>query len=107
MFDLGSGIKDYHLETYYNSDGSEGRRGIWIVDKDMTVTVPAGTFDDCIMCQVTESANNGDTGSNIVYSYWFAPHVGMVKMTTIIMVGGSSPIDIWVNELASYTVTGE
>ena len=58
--------------SYYVSTGSvSGRLG----SEKVSVTAPAGTFDDCALCVVTSSIDGTSR-------YYIAPKVGIVKCTT-------------------------
>lgn len=68
---------------------------VTLAEKDQTVTVPAGTFDDCILLKLTTSC--ADAG---VEAIWFAKDVGVVKWTSRSIAG---PID---HELEKAVVKG-
>ena len=47
----------------------------------MTVTVPAGTFKDCLKIR---QVGENDAGAAVLGYEWSAPNVGIVKSTVII-----------------------
>lgn len=53
-----------------------------------SVTVPAGTYKDCVMIQHKGASRKGGAGISLEAFEWYAPEVGLVKsMVTINKVG--------------------
>lgn len=103
-FDFNSKISEAWITSIAYSNGAEGKRTGRIIGKDMTVTVPAGVFEGCIVYEITEGAKSEDMVPYVVHTYWLAPDVGIVKMS--VNFGGSiAPIDLWVNDLTSFHIS--
>jgi len=101
-------IPGYHLESKQVDYDGGGRRKVDLtldVLDDCTVTVEAGTFEGCrhiaIDLRGLEATGLGYRGGK--KEYWFAPGVGIVKMTALYK--GDTLQDIW--ELTEYRGTGE
>ncbi|RME19399.1 MAG: hypothetical protein D6806_18395 [Deltaproteobacteria bacterium] len=56
-----------------------------IVDTNRRVTVPAGTFDSCILVRMTVRIDDKRSMENDMV---FAPHVGIVRISTRLVDGG-------------------
>lgn len=57
------------------------------VDSVEAVTVPAGTFDNCVKVTVDDPRDAPANRTDL----WFAPNVGIVKTVTYIAVGAGKP----------------
>jgi len=106
MFDLDAVINEWWTETVTHPDGSKGIRTGGIIDWNMTVNTPAGSFDNCIVCNLIETRETDHGITTTPYTFWLAPGVGIVKMTLTINSGLFS-IDSWVNDLSEYTLPRE
>ena len=75
-----------------------------IVGTDITVKVPAGVFEGCLVYEITSSTIRTDDRSTMIYStYWIAPEIGIIKITHNIC-SDNLPIDHWINELSNYYI---
>ena len=68
-------------------------------EKRETVTVKAGTYQDCVMITGTVSRGGGE---GYRYQEWYAPHVGMVKSVTTDLKSGEV---LALKELASFQLS--
>lgn len=100
-------VPGYHLEKKqftYNGPSHKVDLTLDVLD-DCTVTVEAGTFEGCRHVAIDllglESTGWGYRGGK--KEYWFAPGVGIVKMTALYK--GDTLQDVW--ELTEYCGTGE
>jgi len=91
-FDIPSGLRLIESKTFARTDQLRPRRlpvslTARVVERDATVSVPAGTFDHCLVVEARGSrfvsADRGNTSAEVevVQREWFAPGVGLVKVT--------------------------
>ncbi|MBN1294221.1 MAG: hypothetical protein JXB48_20465 [Candidatus Latescibacteria bacterium] len=107
LFDFNIDINQSWIRTISYDDGSMGKRTGRIIDRNMSVNVPAGEFDRCIVYDITETRKTDDSINSSTYTFWLAPDVGVVKMAVTISGNAISPVDFWVNDLSSYTVLSD
>jgi hypothetical protein len=107
MFDFNCDITQHWHTSYTSHDGSlihiVGRP----IGKEITVNVPAGEFENCIVFEVTDTRKKDGKIHAQHNTFWYAPRVGLVKMT-FNLGGGSAlvPVDFWVNDLTHYHIPG-
>ena len=87
QFDLGEVCQDSYSFSKYSSDGTllgKGTGSHTILLKSMEdVTVPAGTFKDCL--KIIDSGSwqiSSDWYGGNACAFWYAPNVGMIKSST-------------------------
>ncbi|MBQ3068736.1 MAG: sigma-70 family RNA polymerase sigma factor [Clostridia bacterium] len=97
-------VPGYHWEKKHRNYKSWGRKYDTVLDvlPDETVTVKAGTFENCrhVVIEVTPDENYR-TGKK---EYWYAPNVGVVKMFAY-NPDGETEHCTW--ELTAYSGTGD
>jgi DNA-directed RNA polymerase specialized sigma subunit, sigma24 homolog len=76
-------------ETYTDQNGANTMTRI---SDDETVTVPAGTFDNCLHI-VTTHANQGSWDFDFTADVWYAPNAGMVKVHLRSTGAANRPVD--------------
>ena len=90
---------------YISDDATVETRTGRIIDTGMTVEVPAGKFENCLVYEVTDTSRKIDEPLNIVvYTYWLAPDIGIVKLSVNNIASASAPVDQWLNNLSSYSI---
>jgi hypothetical protein len=70
-----------------------------IQETGVQVTVPAGTFTDCLLVKRSVFASEGDQTPTSELWLWYAPHVGNVKVLTKV----TDPKGELLQELVSFT----
>lgn len=50
-----------------------------LLQADLTITVPAGTFTNCILLEITVSIDAGAHSTNMMLHWWLARNVGLIK----------------------------
>lgn len=93
-FAIASGLRLIESKTFARTDQLRPRRlpvalTGRVVARDATVTVPAGTFDGCLVIEATGErfvpADRGNTTARVEVRQreWFAPGVGLVRVERI------------------------
>jgi len=75
----------------------------------LDVTVPAGTFRDCIQVEATTQTRDPQTGkpATLVMTWFWAPKTGMVRLQQAVrFADGSAPLPTATMELVSFTAAG-
>jgi len=104
-FDFNTEPNQSWAKLYKPDSNLKGARTGRIIDTNMTVEVPAGVFEKCLVYEITEtSQKTNERLHTIIYTYWMAPEIGIVKMS--VNIGGSAlaPIDLWINNLSTYSI---
>ena len=86
-----------------NEDWGISARTLTIVAEGVTVEVPAGRFDNCIVYEMTNYSllENENKFQRNVSTYWMAPDIGVVKMIININHNGLELAN-WLHELSTY-----
>ncbi|MFC1551730.1 hypothetical protein ACFL6P_04100 [Candidatus Latescibacterota bacterium] len=104
LFDFNAELNKRWTKRYETEESKIDIRTGRIVDFNMTVNVPAGTFDNCIVYEISDTSSQAnERRSLVIYTYWLAPDVGIVKMS-INIISGNGPVDSWVSNLRSYSI---
>jgi hypothetical protein len=104
LFDFNAELNKRWTKRYETKESKIVIRTGRIVDFNMTVNVPAGTFDNCIVYEISDTSSQANVSSSLViYTYWLAPDVGIVKMS-INVIAGYAPVDSWIHNLSSYSI---
>ncbi|MBT4484965.1 MAG: hypothetical protein HOC71_14950 [Candidatus Latescibacteria bacterium] len=107
IFDFNTEINQSWITSINYDDGTKGKRTGRIIGKDMTVKVPAGVFDGCIVYDITDTRKTEDGIQAVSYTYWLAPEIGVVKISVNVYHNSLAPGDMWVNDLSSYYIPVE
>ena len=84
-----------------NEDWGISTRTITIVAEGVTVEVPAGIFDNCIVYEMTNYSFLENKFQRNVSTYWMAPNIGTVKMIYNLWDNGLE-LATWYQELSTY-----
>ena len=93
-----------------HSRGTVDRVVYTLLARDATVTVPAGTFEDCLHIRIEEWTSRDTAGpfaGHQVVEWWFAPHVGPVKRKTDRGADDEPPRDRTERVLLDYRLPAE
>jgi len=72
-----------------------------IADTGFTTTVPAGTFNDCVLVRAT---NRADQNHSLKAEWTYAPDVGIVRIYTAELTGGQELLQLLVELKSSKIV---
>ena len=76
-------------------------RTVTIVADGVTVEVPAGRFDNCLVYEMTNYSFLENKFQRNVSTYWMAPDIGVVKMIYNLWDNGLE-LATWYEELSTY-----
>ncbi|MFC1552323.1 hypothetical protein ACFL6P_07120 [Candidatus Latescibacterota bacterium] len=103
LFDFSIGVNQKWKKTYDRVNKARIIRTGRVIDFDMTVNVPAGIFEKCIVYEITDTTIKTDEITySVIYTYWLAPDIGIVKQSLYVTNGGVI-LDTWINNLTAYT----
>jgi len=89
-------------QVYHTTeDWGISTRTITIVAEGVTVEVPAGRFDNCIVYEMTNYSFLGSEFQRNISTYWMAPDIGVVKRIININHNGLELAN-WLHELSTY-----
>ena len=86
-----------------NEDWGISTRTITIVAQGVTVEVPAGKFDNCLVYEMTHYSFLENKFGRNIWTFWVAPNIGIVKRIININDNGLELAN-WLEELGNYTM---
>lgn len=105
MFDFNTEANQSWSKWYRLEDTTRKTRTGRVIDTSITVEVPAGIFEKCLVYEITDTTKKADEERTcVIYTYWVVPEIGIVKITVNIDGNGLQPVLLWMHNLSSYSI---
>ncbi|MFC1542029.1 tetratricopeptide repeat protein [Candidatus Latescibacterota bacterium] len=105
IFDFNTGANQRWHKSYQLEDSTRKTRTGRVIDTNITIEVPAGIFEKCLVYEITDTTQKADERlKSVIYTFWLAPEIGIVKITSNIGANSLMPVDLWINNLSTYSI---